>query len=85
MSKAARQQLQRLMRDAEADVADVLSKDGRLTVLAGLLHGIPAPPHRLRHRMLTREHWVRMPELTAGEGLIPPHRPRLLLSPGRPR
>ena len=38
--EAARQQLQRLIRDAEADIAEALSSDGRLTVLDGPLHGI---------------------------------------------
>ena len=38
--EAARQQLQRLMRDAEADIAEALSNDGWLTVLDGPLHGI---------------------------------------------
>ena len=38
--EAARQQLQRLMRDAEADIAEALSNEGWLTVLDGPLHGI---------------------------------------------
>jgi len=73
--EAARQQLQRVMRDAEADIAEVLSNAGWLTVLDGPLHGIR---HRRglaiigyvkthHRRMLAREHWVRVPELTAGE------------------
>ena len=33
--EAARQQLQRLMRDAEADIAEALSNDGWLTVFDG--------------------------------------------------
>ena len=37
--EAARQQLQRLMRDAEADIAEALSNDGWLTVLDGPVHG----------------------------------------------
>ena len=37
---AARQQLQRLMRDAEADIAEALSNEEWLTVLDGPLHGI---------------------------------------------
>ena len=37
---AARQQLQRLMRDAEADIAEALSNAGWLTVLDGPLSGI---------------------------------------------
>ncbi|MCY4510337.1 MAG: hypothetical protein OXG35_25765, partial [Acidobacteria bacterium] len=39
-AEAARQQLQRLMRDAEADIAEGLSNEGWLTVLDGPLHGI---------------------------------------------
>ena len=73
--EAARQQLQRLMREAEADIAEVLSNEGWLTVLDGPLHGIR---HRRglaiigyvkthHRRMLAREHWVSVPELTAGE------------------
>ena len=73
--EAARQQLQRLMRDAEADIAEALSNEGWLTVLDGPLHGIrhrrglPVIGYVKTHhrRMLTREHWVRVPELTAGE------------------
>ena len=73
--EAARQQLQRLMRDAEADVAEALSNEGWLTVLDGPLHGIrhrrglPVVGYVKTHhrRMLAREHWVRVPELTAGE------------------
>ena len=73
--EAACQQLQRLMRDAEADIAEALSNDGWLTVLDGPLHGIrhrrglPVIGYVKTHhrRMLTREHWVRVPELTAGE------------------
>ena len=72
--EAARQQLQRLMRDAEADIAEALSNEGWLTVLDGPLHGIRH--HRglavigyvktHHRRMLAREHWARVPELTAG-------------------
>ena len=73
--EAARQQLQRLMRDAEADIAEALSNEGWLTVLDGPLHGIrhrrglPVIGYVKTHhrRMLTREHWVRVPELVAGE------------------
>ena len=72
---AACQQLQRLMREAEADIAEALSNEGWLTVLDGPLHGIR---HRRglaiigyvkthHRRMLAREHWVRVPELTAEE------------------
>ena len=75
MSKAARQQLQHLMRDAEADIAEALSSEGWLTVLDGSLRGIrhrrglPVIGYVKTHhrRMLTCEHWVRVPELTAGE------------------
>ena len=63
------------MRDAEADIAEALSNDGWLTVLDGPLHGIrhrrglPVIGYVKTHhrRMLAREHWVRVPELTAGE------------------
>ena len=73
--RAARQQLQRLMRDAEADIAEALSNDGWLTLLDGPLHGIrhrrglPVIGYVKTHhrRMLAREHWVRVPKLTAGE------------------
>ena len=73
--EAARQQLQRLMRDAEADIAEALSTAGWLTVLDGPLHGIRHRRGLLvigyvkthHRRMLAREHWVRVPELTAGE------------------
>ena len=73
--EAARQQLQRLMRDAEADIAEALSNEGWLTVLDGPLHGIrhrrglPVIGYVKTHhrRMLAREHWVRVPELTAGK------------------
>ena len=65
--EAARQQLQRLMRDAEADIAEALSNEGWLTVLDGPLHGIrhrrglPVIGYVKTHhrRMLAREHWVR--------------------------
>ena len=64
------------MRDAEADIAEALSNEGWLTVLDGPLHGIrhrrglPVIGYVKTHhrRMLAREHWVRVPELTAGEG-----------------
>ena len=73
--EAARQQLQHLMRDAEADIAEALSNGGWLTVLDGPLHGIrhrrglPVIGYVKTHhrRMLAREHWVRVPELTVGE------------------
>ena len=60
------------MGDAEADIAEALSNDGWLTVLDGPLHEHPAPPRpassasvKTHHRrMLAREHWVRVPELT---------------------
>ena len=63
------------MRDAEADIAEALSNEGWLTVLDGPLHGIrhrrglPVIGYVKTHhrRMLAREHWVRVPELTAGE------------------
>ena len=63
------------MRDAKADIAEALSSEGWLTVLDGPLHGIrhrrglPVFGYVKTHhrRMLTREHRVRVPELTAGE------------------
>ena len=72
---AARQHLQRLMRDAEADIAEALCGDGWLTVLDGPLHGIR---HRRglpiigyvkthRRRTLPPEHWTRVPNLAVGE------------------
>ena len=72
---AARQHLQRLMRDAEADIAEALSAEGWLTVLDGPLHGIR---HRRRlpiigyvkthhRRTLLPEHWKQVPELVVGE------------------
>ena len=74
-AEAARQQLQRLMRDAEADIAEALSNEGWLTVLDGPLHGVrhrrglPVTGYVKTHhrRMLAREHWARVPELAAGE------------------
>ena len=95
--EAARQQLQRLMRDAEADIAEALSNEGWLTVLDGPLHGIrhrrglPVIGYVKTHhrRMLAREHWIRVPELTAGErsGLFAMEDALLWLLPtrGRPR
>ena len=73
--EAARQHLQRLMRDAETGVAEALCSDGWLTVLDGPLHGIR---HRRslpvigyvkthRRRMLAHDQWLRVPELGAGE------------------
>ena len=64
-----------LMRDAEADIDEALSSEGWLTVLDGPLHGIrhrrglPVIGYVKTHhrRMLAREHWVSVPELTAGE------------------
>ena len=73
--ESARQQLQRLMRDAEADIAEALSNEGWLTVVDGPLHGIrhrrglPVVGYVKTHhrRILAREHWLRVPELAAGE------------------
>ncbi len=72
--EAARQRLQRLMRDAEADIAEALSNAGWLTVLDGPLHGIrrrrlPVVGYVKTHhrRTLAREHWARVPGLAAGE------------------
>ena len=73
--EAARQQLQRLMRDAESDVAERLCAGGWLTVLDGPLHGIrhrrglPVVGYVKTHhrRMLAREHWIRVPRLAVRE------------------
>ena len=73
--ETARQQLQRLMRDAEADIAEGLCADGWLTVIDGPLHGIrrrrglPVVGYVKTHhrRMLAPEHWRQAPRLAAGE------------------
>ena len=73
--EAARQQLQRLMRDAEAGIAEALSNEGWLTVLDGPLHGVrhrrglPVIGYVKTHhrRMLAPDQWVRVPALAAGE------------------
>ena len=73
--EATRRHLQRLMRDAEADVAEGLCRDGWLTVLDGPLHGIrrrrglPVVGYVKTHhrRMLAPEHWRQAPRLAAGE------------------
>ena len=73
--EAARQQLQRLMRDAESDVAEQLCADGWLTVLDGPLHGIrhrrglPVIGYVKTHhrRMLAHDHWTQVPRLAARE------------------
>ena len=78
--EAARLQLQRLMRDAEADIAEALSNAGWLTVRRRSLHGIRHRRGRAiigyvkthHRRMLAREHWVRVPEMTARERSGPP-------------
>ena len=68
--EAARQQLQRLMRDAEADIAEALSNGGWLTVLDGPLHGI-------RHRRglpvigYVKTHHRRMLRVVCGRGRNP--------------
>ena len=58
---AARQQLQRPLRDGEADIAEALSSEGWLTVLDG--RGLPVIGYVKTHhrRMLAREHWVTVP------------------------
>ena len=73
--EAARQQLQRLMRDAESDIAEQLCADGWLAVLDGPLHGIrhrrglPVVGYVKTHhrRMLAREHWTAVPRLAVRE------------------
>lgn len=73
--ETARQHLQRLMRDAESDVAERLCADGWLTVLDGPLHGIR---HRRglpvvgyvkthRRRMLAPGPWAQTPRLAVRE------------------
>lgn len=71
---AARRRLQRLMRSAEADVAERLRREDRLTVIDGPLHrirrgGMPVIGYVKTHhrRMLARAQWVRTPELSVGE------------------
>ena len=74
-TEAARQQLQRLMRDAESDIAEQLCADEWLTVLDGPLHGIrhrrglPVVGYVKAHhrRMLAHEHWTRVPSLAVCE------------------
>ena len=73
--EAARQQLQRLMRDAESDIGEQLGADGWLTVLDGPLHGIrhrrglPVVGYVKTHhrRMLAHEHWAQVPRLAVRE------------------
>ena len=73
--EVARQQLQRLMRDAESDVAEQLCTGGWLTVLDGPLHGIrhsrglPVIGYVKTHhrRMLAHEHWTQVPRLAVRE------------------
>lgn len=72
---AARQQLQRLMRDAETGIAEELCVAGWLTVLDGPLHGIrhrrslPIIGYVKTHhrRMLAHDQWLRIPELSVAE------------------
>ena len=72
---AARQQLQRLMRDAETGLAEQLCSTGWLTVLDGPLHGIrhrrnlPLIGYVKTHhrRMLAHDQWPRIPGLSSGE------------------
>ena len=72
---ATKQRLQRLMRDAESDIAEGLSGVGWLTVLDGPLHGIrhrrglPIIGYVKTHhrRMLASEHWIQVPRLPVGE------------------
>ena len=73
--ETARQQLQRLMRDAESDIAERLCADSWLTVLDGPLHGIrhrrglPIIGYVKTHhrRMLAHEHWTAVPSLAVRE------------------
>ena len=73
--EVARQQLQRLMRNAESAIAEQLGGSAWLTVLDGPLHGIrhrrntPVIGYVKTHhrRMLAPDQWVRVPALAAGE------------------
>ena len=73
--EAARQLLQRLMRDAESDVAERLCAGEWLTVLDGPLHGIrhrrglPVIGYVKTHhrRMLAHAHWTQVPRLAVRE------------------
>ena len=73
--EVARQQLRRLMRDAESTVAEDLCGAGWLTVLDGPLYGIrrrrslPLIGYVKTHRrrLLAPDLWVRVPGLSAGE------------------
>ena len=72
---AASQQLQRLMRDAEAEIADRLAARAWLVVFDGPLHNIrrsratPVVGYVKTHhrRTLAAEHWARVPQLGVGE------------------
>ncbi len=71
----ARQQLQRLMRDAEAAIAERLCAEGWLTVVDGPLHsirrsrGVPVVGYVKTHhrRTLAPDQWVQVPRLAPGE------------------
>ena len=73
--EVARQQLRRLMRDAESTVAEELCNDGWLTVLDGPLYGIrrrrrlPFLGYVKTHhrRLLAADLWMRVPGLAVGE------------------
>ena len=73
--EVARQQLRRLMRDAESTVAEELCDDGWLTVLDGPLYGIrrrrrlPFLGYVKTHhrRLLAADLWMRVPGLSVGE------------------
>ena len=72
---AAARHLQRIMRDTEAEVADRLLADGRLTVFDGPLHSIrrsrttPVVGYVKTHhrRTLVIEQWQRVPRVGVGE------------------
>ena len=73
--RAAPQHLQRLMRDAEAGIADRLSRDGWMVVFDGPLHNVrrsrvtPVVGYVKTHhrRTLAVEHWHTVPSLGVGE------------------
>lgn len=72
---AARQRLQRLMRESVAALAGTLCRDGWLTILDGPVHsirarrGLPIIGYVKTHarRLLAPQHWVEVPRLEVGE------------------
>ena len=72
---AARQRLQRHMRDAEGTIAETLLESGWITVIDGPLHNIrrartvPVIGYiKTHHRsMLAAEHWAAVPQIAVGQ------------------